>query len=396
MPSSRPNRRLDSEHLIAEVLRQGGFHVEDGIGHGDRGLDIRARLGKKNYIFEIKSSSESRKDRAIPLIAQAILEVQSAAAKVPGAIPVAVLAGEDISEPLAEQVVDFGLRNAPGVAVGVVDAKGLRHFAGFGLDSLNARASSQRVIAASEKVSASINLFSDLNQWMLKVLLSEGIPERLLAAPRGPFANVSQLAAAAGVSVMSAFRFVRQLSEEGFLEQDRALRLVRIEDLLDRWQGAQRRPREVPLRWILREKDKSLVAALRSFEHCRHVQHKDASQPSRQSPRICLGLYSAAEQLGLKFVHSAQRHFYSERLEAQFLQQIGLSAENAGHRADVFARIPENAEAIFRGVVHRDGVPVADVFQIWLDVSSHPARGKDQADVIRRQILSFLHSQVRG
>src|SRR5215471_6699652 len=44
------------------------------------------------------------------------------------------------------------------------------------------------------------------------------------------YENASQLAEAAGVSVMSAFGLARQLSEEGFLEERSGLRLVRIED----------------------------------------------------------------------------------------------------------------------------------------------------------------------
>ena len=29
-----------------------------------------------------------------------------------------------------------------------------------------------------------------------------------------------------------------------------------------------------------------------------------------------------------------------------------------------------------------DGVPVCDAIQVWLDVSMHPSRGKEQADLI--------------
>ena len=390
MPSPRSNRSRDYELLVAEVLRRAGLDVEPSAGPGDAGIDIRARLGEKNYIFEIKSSSEGRKDRAIPLIAQAILEVQSAAAKIPGAIPVAVLAGERMSESLAAQIVEFGLRNAPNVAVGVVDAEGLSHFSGFGLDALNAKASLPHSLDSPEKNAPSVNLFSDLNQWMLKVLLSEGISDALLSAPRGPFENASQLAAAAEVSVMSAFRFARQLSEEGFLEQNRSLRPVRIEDLLDRWQAARRRAREFPLRWILSEKNKSLPAALKAFNQHKNLQRKSVRkrQSHRVLSRMCLGLYAAAEELGLKFVHGARAHFYLERFDHDLLHEIGLSAENAEHQPDVFVRIPESPEAVFRGAVERDGVAVADILQIWLDVSAHPARGKAQASEIRREIMS--------
>lgn len=66
---------------------------------------------------------------------------------------------------------------------------------------------------------------------MLKVLLAPELPEHLLSAPRERYANASQLAKAADVSVRSAFRFVQGLQEQGYLhEAPSALALVRRED----------------------------------------------------------------------------------------------------------------------------------------------------------------------
>lgn len=49
----------------------------------------------------------------------------------------------------------------------------------------------------------------------------------------------------------------------------------------------------------------------------------------------------------------------------------------------VFSNHPEPC-----GIVQKDSVPVSDILQVWLDVSQHPARGKEQADLIWRKILS--------
>jgi hypothetical protein len=59
-------------------------------------------------------------------------------------------------------------------------------------------------------------------------------------------------------------------------------------------------------------------------------------------------------------------------------------------------RIPENPESVFCGAVQRDGVPVSDIFQVWLDVSSHPARGKAQAAEIRKKVLFMLFKKERA
>jgi hypothetical protein len=95
-----------------------------------------------------------------------------------------VLASDHVSDSLSEHVKDFGLRNAPQVGVGIIDAAGFRRFAGHGLEVLNAERS--RVIEGPPKEVSPGNLFSDLNQWTLKILLSRSIPDCLLSAPRGP------------------------------------------------------------------------------------------------------------------------------------------------------------------------------------------------------------------
>ena len=125
-------------------------------------------------------------------------------------------------------------------------------FRGPRLEEMNAQAG-DLPSAARRSVRGSGNLFSDLNQWMLKVLLASEVPNGLLSAPRGQYRNASQLARAANVSVMSAFRFVQQLQHEGYLhESSPYLRLVRREDLLSRWQILSVRSiREVPMRFVL-------------------------------------------------------------------------------------------------------------------------------------------------
>lgn len=50
----------------------------------------------------------------------------------------------------------------------------------------------------------------------------------------------------------------------------------------------------------------------------------------------------------------------------------------------------EEREAVLRLATTTDGVPVSDVLQTWLDVSAHPARGRLQADVIRKRAWAAI------
>ena len=398
MPSHQQNRAREFANLLTKTLQKAGWHVKQSPRLADNGADIVARNGKNIYVFQLKALSESRKDRAIPLISQAILEAQRAAVQITGsAIPVAVLASDHVSDPLSENIKDFALRNAPDVAVGIIDAGGFRRFAGHGLEVLNAERS--RVIEGFPKEVSPSNLFSDLNQWMLKILLSKSIPESLLSAPRGDYENLSQLADAGGVSTMSAFRLVRQLSEEGFLDGEGGMRLVRTEELLERWlRASHSRMHETPARWILSGEKETFHAALGSYASRKRsiAPHSKTDHLHREKPRLCLALFAAAEALGFKFVHGTQPHLYIEWLDRKVLRELGLSLDVADHHADVFVRVPKNPEAVFRAAVERDGVPATDILQVWLDVSNHPARGKDQADLLRKRVFSQILNKANA
>jgi hypothetical protein len=306
-------------------------------------------------------------------------------------VPLAIVGAHRIPDSIAEEAKRFVRERAPEVAVGVLDLEGLRLFAGHGLESLSSARRPQRDLRAPKVPARAPQLFSDLNQWMLKVLLAPRIPEVYLSAPRGQYQGASQLAEAADVSVMSAFRFVEEFSKEGFLESGSGvLRLVRLRELLNRWMAAsQRRVLEIPMRWVLHRGRKALWNAMRSYRSDEAMVFANPAEelPSPRS-RLCLGLFEAAEALGIGFVHGVKPYLYLERLNAAVLKDLGLSGNAEEEKADLYVRIPGNRESVFRGVVRKDGVPVSDILQVWLDVSQHPSRGKEQADLIWRRILS--------
>ncbi len=190
---------------------------------------------------------------------------------------------------------------------------------------------------------------------------------------------------------MSAFRLVRQLRQEGFLDKnEEPLRLVRRKELLRRWQAAHLRGvPELPLRWIIPVKnERQLPAALRAYR----VQ---PNQKREHTPRICLGLFGAAESLGFGFVHGVPQHFYLEGLDRNVLQRMGLSPEGGEQRPDVYVRVPSFRESVFRAAIIRDGVPVTDILQVWLDVGSHPTRGEEQAEEIHHRVLAPIFEEKR-
>ncbi len=381
--ASSPVRGADLEHMVADVFRRAGWNVRQPHEADDRGIDLVVKKKGIGYAVEIKAASEGRGDRLVPLMAQAILQSQSYSIRLPKKLaPLAIVGAPRIPDAAVKQLQQFAHEHAPNVAIGVVDLEGLRAFSGPGLEGLNA-ARAVSAVARRRVDEPAVHLFSDLNQWMLKVLLARHLndPERL-HAPVGDYRNASELAQAAQVSLMSAFRFLRQLEREGFLHESRqVVRLVRIDELLRRWQAVNLRPvREVPALWILSgDRRAQLQRALAAYGEL-----------------ACVGLFAAAEALGLGFVHGAPVHVYLNEIHPSGLARMGLAEAPPGHAAHLFVRVPLARESVFRGAVEARGFLSCDVLQAWLDVSSHPARGKEQADHMFRRVIKPLIASVRN
>ena len=367
--SSAPGRREVAESLLAEMFKKAGWSVL--LPGRDSGWDLLARRKGIEYAVEIKSASEGRADRLVPLFAQAVL--QSARAAGHNAAPLAVVAAPRVPARVAEQVMEFGQKYAPDAAAGVIDFEGLALFRGPQLDEMNSSLIESRVTARHPPDSG--QLFSDLNQWLLKVLIAPDLSDALLAAPRGQYRNASQLARAANVSVMSAFRFVQQLQREGYLHESAPyLKLVRREDLFSRWQSlSARSPREASMRFVL--------PGNREFQIGRMLE----------SGRACLALFAAADALQLGFVHGVPPYVYVQRMQpANLAAWKNLRACEPGEPPDVIVRQAPAPQSVFRGLVRPLGRATCDVVQIWVDVASHPSRGREQAELIQKRALSRI------
>jgi hypothetical protein len=374
------------EQILRGVLRKAGLKVKQQASVANPGPDIVFEKEGQEYVLELKASSEGRSDRLIPLLSQAILQARAYAQESGRAIPIAIVAAPRIPGSVARQIRDFVQRYASEVGAGMIDAEGFRAFVGFGLEALDAKPSRH---PDSEVSRARLpHLFSDLNQWMLKILIGQDLPATLITVPRGPIRNASQLANLAKVSVISASRFVRNLSERGFLDRrDDLLRIVRLEELLDLWISANRDERdEIPARWIIKKGPDQLKSVLRDY-----AEPHPSKSVTKDTPKCCLALFAAADALGYGFVHGATPHIYLESVTLGALHRLGLVLDHTSRAADVYIRKPSNPKAIFKPAVMRDEIPVSDILQVWLDASTHPTRGREQArEIWRHAIKMFL------
>lgn len=370
-PSPSNDSGSADERQLAELLRAHGWKVEDAAASASARPDLVAHKGSLRYAIELKRESEGRPDRVLASLSRAILQAKHYAQQLDMA-PLAVVQVRHASESLYREVERFHGQYASNVAIGLVSGANGRRFIGAGLEALNSDPPSNVRNEKSARPRSASDLFSDLNQWMLKVLLAPELPENLLSAPRGKYRSGAELAEAAQVSAMSASRFVRRLQEEGFLDHSsRSLRLVRRRELFRRWQS-----------WAMRSSPELRMAFLIPGAGNRQL-HKAASQLD-----ACIGLFSAADLLGVGHVSGVPPYIYVRRLSSHSNESWpGLVPSGPGESPQVIVKQSSCPESLYRGAVRVDDVRVCDVLQLWLDVSAHPSRGSEQADHLRRKVL---------
>ncbi len=363
------NRDKQAEAFVAKLFRDTGWKVRPEVAVGQYQADLFIQKQGQAFVVEVKAFSEWRPDRVLPLLSLAMVQARAFARAHGKARPLAIVYLSSASPSLVKHLQVFASDFASDVAIGVVSDDGFRHFIGDGLESLSAE---PRYVRGSHEKAPSLShhLFSDLNQWMLKVLLAPEVPEQWLAAPRDVYRNASEFAKAANVSQMSASRFIRQLKADGYLDESaRHLKLVRRAELFQRWQasGLRASPRDTPMVFMLGGPIES---------HLRQLERNDA----------CLALFAAADALKLGHVSGVPPHVYVPKWDGLDSKRWAVLPAEA--KPDFLLREPRAPQSIFRGIVRPEGVPVCDAIQVWLDVSRHPSRGVEQAEVIYRKVLS--------
>ncbi len=389
-----PSHRLGSKGSNA-TAKLTSFFEQEGAEYTEAeqsptGPDIDGEIikGGVRYTVEVKSLTEGRTDRVIPLLSQAILQAQRYAAELKGAKPMAVLYVAHAPESMFKKVIDFMDAYRPRAAIAIVTPEGLGlvRWSDEGPCEITSpkrstpRNMARRPGAGGTAPPKPFNLFSDLNQWMLKVLLAPDIREDLLNAPRNRYRSGSDLASVAQCSQMSASRLLQHLRQDGFLDEyTDGLRVVRRQELFKRWRAAAMRSApEIPMRFTVRAAVQQQLNAL------------------LQSDRVqtCLGLFAAADALGMGHVSGVPPYVYVPKLPgfASDLHNpawamVTLYPEGA---PDLVVRQAMAPKATFEGAVRQGGTLCADVIQVWLDVSNHPSRGQEQADHIYNTVLMPL------
>lgn len=230
----------------------------------------------------------------------------------------------------------------------------------------------------SEARSTTANLFTDLNRWLLKVLLLRTSPEDSWGGPRDDVLvrNPTELHRIAGVSLEKSHRFARTFEAADFLRRTReGLRLVRTDVLLAQWLADEsvRPKRRLPVRSLFRG-EAELTELIAPLEQRRR--------------RYAVGGFAACALLGVARTPRREIDLHVEDRAGWVMEIADL--QPCDERDAALYIIPSRyPESVLRGVVTRRGLPVVDELQAALDVAADPGRGEEQARFIVDRVLSW-------
>lgn len=367
-----------ARQLLAEALPGAGAGPRPGTSKSRTEADapdLELRMGNRRILVGIKTAAASRVSEVLGQFARAVLELRRHRRSRKDVL-VAFVGLEKFGSRLEEEVRAFFLRNAPDIGWGLEDSRGRAVLEVPPLDVRSSRHARPGSAEAAPSGRAERQLFTDLNRWMLKILLLRNAPESVWGGPRDVPRHPTDLARIAAVSIEKAHRFALSFEKEGYLRRTPGgLHLVRLRNLLDLWLDQERGElaRTVDVRPLLPP-----------------GRGGGLPLPAAATRWAVLGGAAAAKRRGLLHSGGSQVPLVHLRIGIEeALRDGGL--EMADPRDAVLRlRRPRYPMSVFRGIVPRgDKLALVDLWQMALDSITGDSRGAEQAEFLLGRVLEL-------
>jgi hypothetical protein len=377
VPEEEAAQEEGAERRALEALYRwaGGFEWRPASSASeDIGADlIGAEQGRDAFGVVIKAlSGSNRVDNLKGAAAMAILALQRGCPELGKLVWLEV---DRIGAQAVSKLAEYLAAVAPEVGWAVVDLHG---GARISVPTLGLDLSVESDLPAPSN-KAPTPLFSDLNGWMLKILLMQRAPEWAWTATREPARNPHALHSVADVSIASAHRFAKAMRDADHLRRDRkGLQLVRVEALLNRWRASHQ------------SQPPALIEARPLFGLEAH-----SIGLSVLGGRVALGGRIAAEHFGLQHATRGRPTIWVEAELDAALEALDLVRAEPG-RGQIWVGRPRHVESCFRGRVIADGVAYVDPCELMLECATDPARGFEQSQYILQRIVAWHEGDHAG
>ncbi|MCY2924719.1 MAG: hypothetical protein NT031_04650 [Planctomycetota bacterium] len=370
------------------VLGNLGFHGRPVAACPNDALGCQYESPERRLLVETRFCGVAGSVLARGLVADAILHLQSHLAKAPVHDRVSGLVAillPSAKPRVVEQLEGYIERYAPKVDWFIMDVMGR-----YRLRLAEHQASGRFVAPLSQAPVAGGhdrargNLFAPKFQWLMKVLLLNGLDRKFWGGSAGQPENISDLAKAAGVSQPYASKFIAAAEAADYVERlpvGFAIRQPR--ELLEEWVAAIRfrskgRVMHVEPMYPVGSWNE-LSQAIRKVVR---DQHAAADPPSK----AILGGGDACQLLGLARSNVQSLLVYVDGKVENFLNAADL-VQAPEEQASITIIEPSNRESIFDGHGMAEDTPVTDILQCYLDMYWFPARGREQAQFIYEKVI---------
>jgi hypothetical protein len=344
----RPNLH-DLGRRVARTLRELLPDFQIGVERGaperawDATLTIQSGRSTRRVLVEYKSVGEPR------YLAQAITVLTLGARQSP----------RSYSLVAAPYIGPEGRRLCREAGVGYIDWSGnaFLRFDGVLVD----RQSAERPRRAKARLR---RLFAPKSSRIVRVLLN---------TPEADW-TLSRLAAEASVSVRTAHLVINALEEQTFVDKRRgAIRLAKAGPLLDLWAENYR---------LDQHRRQTFYSFIRSP---RELATKLAAEARSQRLELGLTLHAGAA-LVAPFVRYTDVHAYVAGDIDRLVKAFDLRPVETGGGVHL---LTPNDDGVFYAARTIDGLPVVSDVQLYLDLLHYPARGREQAEELRRRKLGY-------
>ncbi len=320
-------------------------------------------------VIDVKSISAPRINDILGAFSRGAIQVKHAAggAKV---TPVVIVVATRVGPKAIGVLEQFVAQYLPEFGWGLVDESGTTrlHVPGLDLD-VSEKGESKKTTRH-----GNVRLFSDLNSWMLKILLLRQAPDGMWGGPREIVEHSTHLARVAGVSVGKAHNFTRTFKERGYVRTTRsALQIVRPRALMELWLQNEN------IRLDMRTSARSILG-----------------KPENSTNVVDTSKYDNCAVAGFA---ACRLHGVLHTVPPDTEIYVGTDVHAAMDAWDLEPTDPEQAhvviierlhdESIMRGRVRQGALPVVDILQAALDVAPRPGRGHEQADYILTHVLGL-------
>lgn len=338
--------------------------------------DLIGSIGGIELAVALKSMSRGTIEDMKGRLATAILQLRQTLDQEGVREPVVVLHAQRVGRRAIGELKDFMREYAPEFGWGAIDEQGSFHFELPSLDlEVDERGHNSRREARETKHNK--RAFTDLNRWLLKLLMLRDAPERMWKSGekyRRDIRNPNDLKDVADVSQAKAYQFARTFRDLGFLNWDREqFRIPDRRRLFELWYEEERQLR------INKQYARSIFGP---------GAFNELIAKAEDEIEYAVGGYSACKLHGVLHtkpevprIHISGRPDYAmERLDLEPVAQ---------HQADVCLVELPYSESVFRAAVTIDGMQVVDILQAALDSARYRGRGREQVEYIVEHVLEW-------